>query len=80
MSSTMIPRAVGWGDSARSFLEEGSRYVIFVFDHYFVHPAAVFVVQEIDGQLMCECPDGSSIRSMTISEFRQIVDSELNLR
>lgn len=68
------------GDSARSFLDRGSRYVIFVFDHYYVHPAAVFIVRGRDGQLMCECPDGRSTRSMPISEFRRIVESELTLR
>lgn len=57
------------GESARALLGEGERYLIFVFDHYYVDPNVVYRLREEGAGVLCECPDGPSRRWQPLGEF-----------
>ena len=57
------------GESARALLSEGERYLIFVFDHYYVDPNAVYRLRDEGAEVLCECPDGPRRRWQPLGEF-----------
>ncbi|THB71040.1 MAG: DUF1311 domain-containing protein [Gammaproteobacteria bacterium] len=66
--------------SANSFLKLNQRYIIFVFDHFFADHDYVFPVYKKNDTLFCDCPEGDSIRSMAVSEFKRIIQSQLSMQ
>lgn len=57
------------GESAGELLSEGERYLIFVFDHYYVDPNAVYRLREEGAEVLCKCPDGPRRRWQPLGKF-----------